>query len=137
MKTDKKPEQLERPEVRIVWMSRHHPTKRQRAVLGLLFPFHTLILDNRAFDSAETIITRFHEWHADEMVVVAPLTVVRELVRRGIFPLWAEMKQVAADNREAEVHYSGRHYKFVRFHRVRDVRFVLEDVNPDEEIAPT
>lgn len=115
---------------RIVWMSQHTPTKRQRAALTAIFPSHLLIIDHRSFDGADDIVARFRKANADEMVVVAPLTVVRELVKRGIRPIYAEMRQLKCDHPEVEVRASGRCYKFLRFSRVTDVLLKLEEVNP-------
>lgn len=115
---------------KIIWLSRHQPTPSQRAELERLFPSHTLEVDHRSFDGAKDIVARFRASGADEMVVVAPLNFTRELIKRGLYPLWAEMKQVSRGSPHAEVKYNGRAYKFVRFHRMTGIDVKLEPVNP-------
>lgn len=113
----------------IVWMSQHSPLPSQKAALQSLFPSHTLLVEARPFDGIDDIIDRFHLANGDEMVVVAPLTVVRELVRRGIHPIYAEMKKVACKGIH-EVKIGKRCFQFIRFQRVRDVKLELEDITP-------
>ena len=119
---------------RIVWMSRHQPTIRQRAALLALFPLHHLLIDNRAFDSADQIIERWRMAGADEMVVVAPMTVIREIVKRGIHPLYAEMQQVPCSHPQSEVRIKGRCYRFLKFQRVRSLQFELEPIQPQSQV---
>ena len=82
--------------------------------------------DPNPFSSADDIVQRFKTSGADELVVVAPLSVIAELVKRGIKPLWAEMKQV--DVNEAETEAAGRYYKFVRFRRIVGVEIKFEEL---------
>lgn len=117
---------------RIVWMSQHKPTPTQLVALEAIFPHHTLIIEPRPFDGADNIIARFHAVKADEMVVVAPLTVVRELVKRGLHPLYAEMKKVSCHSKH-EVKIKNRCFRFLRFQRVTDVKLELEDIIPELE----
>ena len=113
----------------IVWMSQHVPTQRQLDELEHLFPHYTLCVDARSFDSADTIVARFRHEGGDEMVVVAPLAVVREIVRRGVHPIWAEMRAIPCTSKEVEVRIKRRCYRFVRFHRVKGLHFDLEPID--------
>jgi hypothetical protein len=115
----------------VVWFSRHTPTARQRAELTRLFPGSRLILDREVFRDAEDVVDRFHAAHGDEMVIVAPLSVVQALLERGIRPLWAEMEQcrlgaaeVTMPCRDGRVDY----YRFVRFRRVVAVEMRFEEL---------
>lgn len=123
--------------MKIMWMSRHKPTKRQMAELKRLFGACVVEWDNRRFSGADDIVTRFKEGKADEMVLVGPLTLFRELVKRGIKPLYATMEQVKNGSPETEVQYRGRCYKFVDFKRVVALNLVLEPIEPIEERCPT
>jgi hypothetical protein len=116
--------------MKIMWMSQHVPTKRQLTTLEALFPSYELIIDARAFDSADDIIARYRASSAEEIVVVAPLTVIRELVRRGIHPIWAEMRQIPCQSHDVEVRTKRRCYKFVRFKRVNGLEFKTSDIHP-------
>lgn len=110
----------------ILWLSRHKPSPRQIAELERLYPGHTLTIDSRAFDGADDIVARYHKSGATDLVVVAPLSFVRELVRRGLHPLWAEMRQIARGSPEADSHHNGRSYRFIRFNRIRSVTVELD-----------
>ena len=110
----------------IVWFSRHLPTHSQLSELNLLYPNHLLRIDTRAFDGADDVVERFHALSGDEMVVVAPLTVIRELVKRGIRPLRAVMEQCAEV--DAEVSVNGRHYRFLHFNRITDITVEEEEL---------
>lgn len=106
----------------ILWLSRHKPTIRQLAELERLYPGHSLRIDSRSFDGADDIVSRYHNSGATDMVVVAPLSFVRELVKRGLHPLWAEMRQVVRGSPQADSHYGGRSYKFIGFRRITSVK---------------
>lgn len=125
----------------IVWMSRHSPLVSQLKELERLFPGHSLIIDRRAFSSAAQIVQRFHEALGDEMVVVAPDSVVRELIRLGIRPIYAEMQQVSTAG-EAETTIVAnrskrrRYYRFVKFHYCVGIPRLLEPI-PEANASST
>lgn len=110
----------------ILWLSRHMPSKRQIAALEAMYPGHELKIDSRSFDNADDIAARYHKSGATDIVVVAPLSFVRELVRRGLHPLWAEMRQIARGSPDADSHHNGRSYRFIRFNRIKSVRVETE-----------
>ena len=109
---------------KIYWVSRHEPLPSQLRELERLFGKVEILQDPRPFSSAEEIITRFQQSGADDMLVVAPLSVIAALVQRGIRPLWAEMKQVPPENAEVEV--QGRHYRFACFKRIKDINIEFD-----------
>lgn len=120
----------------IAWYSRHEPTSRQLASLHQLFgPDVVINQDTRAFDAADIIARRYRESGADELVLVAPLHVVRVLVQRGIQPIWAQMEQCSASHPECEVSLKTRigrkrHYRFVQFWRVQGIHLDLAPITP-------
>jgi len=85
-----------------------------------------VVQDPNPFSGAQEIVERFRKGGYDEMVVVAPLSVLQRLTEMGVKPLWAEMKQVPVE--EAEVVASGRGYRFVRFRRIKAVRVEFEEL---------
>jgi hypothetical protein len=124
---------------KIIWMSRHAPLTSQKQELERLFPGHELILETKAFSSAEQIKKRFLEAGGDEMVIVAPWAVMRELIRLGIRPIYAEMLQITAtraramDPGEVATITTGkssrkRYYRFLRFSYCTDVSLKLEPI---------
>jgi len=114
--------------IRILWVSRHEPLPSQEAALKERFGEIEIHRDPRPFSSAEDIYDRFRRGGYDEMVVVAPLSVIAKLCELGIRPLWAEMK-VVHDPSEAEVQASGRLYRFVRFRRILGVKIEYGEVS--------
>ena len=120
---------------KVYWMSRHSPLPSQVAELRRLYGGDVVIeQDPNPFSSADDIVERFRKSGADELLVVAPLSVIAQLVQRGIKPLWAEM-EVVQNPDEAEVEAAGRYYRFVRFRRVSAIQIVFEEVTPDDTKA--
>ncbi|SRR6266576_334207 len=117
----------------IMWMSQHTPTLRQKEELERLFPGHILLVDPRPFDGVDDILARYKLAQADEMVVVAPLTVMRALVRQGLHPIYAEMRSCSPKSPLAEVYVGQRAYHFVAFHRVDAVTLKLTKLEPKKE----
>ena len=118
--------------LKILWMSRHAPLASQEAELARRFGDGVVVeRDPRPFSSAEDIAARYRDGGYDDIVVVAPLSVLARLVDLGLKPLWAEMIQV--DRSEAEVttpRRSGRtdYYRFDRFRRVKALRLEFEEL---------
>ncbi|MBO0887473.1 hypothetical protein J2P12_00070 [Candidatus Bathyarchaeota archaeon] len=117
---------------KIIWVSRHAPLKSQISELERLFPKHTLVIEKRPFSSAEQIVKRFREAEGDEMVVVAPWSVMRQIIKLGIRPIYAEMKPTTSADAESVI-VSGRkkrrYYKFVGFSYCTDVSLKLEPID--------
>ncbi|MFA6131985.1 MAG: hypothetical protein WC702_02880 [Patescibacteria group bacterium] len=114
---------------RILWMSQHEPLPSQLAALAAMFGTDVVVeKDPRPFDSAEIIVRRFRSGGFDDLVVVAPLSVIDHLVRNGVKPLWAEMVETR-DRREAEIWFDRRRsgYYFDRFRRVKRVAVEFEN----------
>lgn len=108
---------------KVVWFSRHDILSSQKRELQRLFGDDMMLfIDPNPFSGAEDIVERFKHAQGDEMVVVAPLSVLDKLCDLGLRPLWAEMKVCSPE--QAEVRAGGRYYRFVRFRRVK--RMVLE-----------
>lgn len=112
---------------KIVWFSRHPALPRQIDELKRLFGEDAeVVADPAPFSTADDIIRRFKAAGGDEIVVVAPLSVLDALCKRGIKPLWADMEVVPRG--QAEVFAQGRGYRFVRFRRVKRLALEFEDV---------
>jgi len=110
---------------KLYWVSRHEPLATQREALKRL-GFDEVVMDPQPFSSAEEIRTRFEESGCDDILVVAPLSVVQRLTELGIHPLWAEMEVVPEGMGEVKV--NGRAYRFVRFRRIKAVEIIYEEV---------
>lgn len=119
---------------RILWMSRHEPLDSQIAELKRLFGSDVVVeQESRPFNSAEDIVRRYRQGKYDDMIVVAPLSVVAKLVDLGIRPLWVGMTQidhmdlaeVIIPRRNGEEHY----FVFDRFRRVKALRLEFDELD--------
>lgn len=116
--------------MKVYWVSRHRPLPAQIDELKRLFGQGTVIeIDPKPFSSAEEIVQRFRESGAQEMVVVAPLSVIAKLTELGIQPLWAQMNLVPAmTDPNREVVTNGRVYRFEEFQRIIRVEVVMQKI---------
>lgn len=109
--------------MKILWLSRHAPLAVQVAELRHHFGADLrLSTDIRPFGDGSDIVRRFRAGGYDEMVVVAPLSVLDALCKQGIFPLRADMRTLPDEpspvDPERHVYASGRWYEHVQFARV-------------------
>jgi hypothetical protein len=112
---------------RILWLSRHPPLPRQIAELKRLFGENTVIRqDVNPFSDVHDIVARFHDGRYDEIVVVAPLSLIARLCEAGITPLWAEMQPTSKPR--AEIFMNNRHYRFVKFRRIKRIAIEFEEL---------
>lgn len=111
---------------RIIWFSRHNPLEKQKDELKRKFGEVEILIDTQPYSNADDIINRFKAAKADEMVTVAPLSVIDQLCQRGIQPLFAEMEVV--HNGEYDVISSGRKYKFLKYTRIKQINIVKEEL---------
>lgn len=112
---------------RVVWLSRHKPLGKQARELERLFGPVELIHDPESFTTADKIVEKFRKSGADEMVIVAPLSVIDQLVQRGIRPLYAEMTQVHEGQYDVDV--NGRKFIFQRFTRIVGIKVEKEELS--------
>jgi len=112
---------------KILWLSRHKPLPSQRKELKNLFGKIILLRDINSFTNAKDIVRRYQAGGYDDLVVVAPLSVIARLCELDLHPLWAEMEQVQNDG-SAEVTVKGRFYRFVEFKRIKAVRLEFMEV---------
>ena len=117
---------------RILWMSRHEPLPSQLAELARLFGADVCVEQDPApFAGAEAIVRRYREGGYDDLVVVAPLSVLAKIVDQGIRPLWSEMALVSRGEAELSVpRRDGRthYYRFDCFRRVKALRLEFEEL---------
>lgn len=112
---------------RIVWLSRHKPLEKQVRELERLFGPVELLHDSESFTTADRIVEKFRRSGAQEMVIVAPLSVIDQLVQRGIRPLYAEMTQVHDGLYDVAV--NGRKFIFQRFTRIVGIKIEKEELS--------
>lgn len=113
---------------KVLWMSRHAPHSRQVEALREMFGKDTVIdQEARPFDDARQIAKRFREGGYDDMVIVAPLSVIAVLCNEGIKMLWSEAVE---ENDQTKVEFRGARaqgFRFIRFRRIKRVALEFED----------
>jgi len=115
---------------KICWMSQHEMHPVQKKVLRRMFGEDVEVThDQRSFDSAEIIVRRYREGGYDDIIVVAPLSVIHRMTELGVRPLWAQ-SEVVKDSERADWSFKGRHYRFLKFQRVERLELVLGDLGP-------
>ena len=114
--------------MKILWVSRHTPHPRQIDCLRDIHGKDTIVeLEPRPFDDARTIVRRFRGGNFDEMVIVAPLSVIAVVCNEGIRPLWSESVE---ETNPAQIDFrggQGKGFRFVRFRRIKKVALEFED----------
>ncbi|KKS93536.1 MAG: hypothetical protein UV70_C0009G0014 [Parcubacteria group bacterium GW2011_GWA2_43_13] len=112
---------------KLLWLSRHNPLPKQIAELQRIFGEVDVRQDVNEFSNAEEIYRRYRSGGYDDIVVVAPLSVIARLIDLGIKPLWAQMDQVS-DRKNADVVAKNRFYRFHHFRRIKAVVMEFEEL---------
>ena len=95
-----------------------------------------LVEDMRPFDNAETIVQRVREGKFDDVIVIAPFSVLARMVDLGLRPLWAEAIQVF-DKTQSDWEVKDRMYRFTGFKRVKKLVLELEELGPEAQRLDT
>ena len=76
-----------------------------------------MVQDPNPFEDAKDILKRYEDGGYDEIVVVAPLSVIAKLTEAGVRPLWAEMETIDEKdfNEYDSVKVGGRVYRFKEY----------------------
>lgn len=124
--------------MKILWLSEHEPLESQAKELQTLFGDDIQICeDYDRFRNAKEVKRRFEEGGYDDLVVVAPFTVIKRLCELELYPLYAEVIQLPHPDM-AEFQCRGRDYKFLGFKRVKAVEMVFFDcIVPLAEVGMT
>ena len=113
---------------KILWMSRHKPHRRQIETLQNMFGGDMVVeQESRPFDDARQIAKRYREGGYNDMVIVAPLSVIQVLCNEGIRMLWSEAVE---ENDPSKIEFRGARgqgFRFVRFRRIKRVALEFED----------
>jgi hypothetical protein len=83
--------------------------------------------ESRPFDDARQIAKRYREGRYDDMVIVAPLSVIQVLCNEGIRMLWSEAVE---ENDLSKIEFRGARgqgFRFVQFRRIKRVLLEFED----------
>lgn len=116
--------------MKILWMSAHTPLESQKKELTRLFGEHELVIISTPFQNAGDVQATYKQHRADELVLVAPMTLIKHLLHMGIKPLYAEMLIVPTGSSRTEVRQANRCYRFNRFLRVVKIQIDYEELTP-------
>lgn len=110
----------------IVWFSQHSPIEKQLKELARLFGPVEIKRHPKPFKDAREVVKIYNKMQGNEMVVVAPLSVIQHLLKLGIKPLYAEMEQVQGGDYDVEA--KGRKFRFVKFTRITGIKIEKEEI---------
>jgi len=129
--------------VRIAWVSRHVPIPAQVRELKRIFGDISIVQISRVFTDAEEVYREVKKRNCTHAVVVLPLSIISLLLKHeDIVWIYAEMKALHT----CDVLYcgewdpdtdvwlplkgekEGRHMRFKKFWRIKEVRMVLEEL---------
>jgi len=102
----------------------------QRPILQKIFGKDMVLIQRTGTDvymSAEKIVEMMRREKFDEIIMVAPFSVMAKVIELGVRPIKADVIEVK-DSHEATFSYNGRHYKFLKFVRVMRLELVTEDL---------
>lgn len=114
---------------RVLWISRHKPLpKEEEAVRRLHGSDAVIVQDGNPFSSADDIVGRYRKGGYADLLVIAPLSMIQQLVDRGVRPLWAQTEQLPPGSPEPhDFVHSGMRYRFVGLRRVKRLALEFED----------
>lgn len=115
---------------KILWYSRHKMLEFQRPILQKIFGDDMVLIQRTGTDvymSAEKIVEMVRREKFDEIIMVAPFSVMAKVIELGINPIKADVVEVK-DEKEKTFTFNNRHYKFIKFVRVLRLELVTEDL---------
>jgi hypothetical protein len=115
---------------KILWYSRHRPMEFQLPILKKIFGDDMVMeykVGNDAYMSAEKIVQILKAEKFDEIVMVAPLSVMAKVIENGVLPIKADVVEVKSGE-DFTFEYNKRFYKFIKFVRVIRLELVTEDL---------
>lgn len=120
---------------KIAWFSRgHSPLPAQRAELRRLFGADCQIVESAdTWGDAAEVAARIKATAAEEVVIIAPLSLIQHLLALGIRPLWPEMIACTKDFAIASPDRAvaaprGRWFLFNRFRRLVEIKMKFEEL---------
>ena len=98
--------------MKILWVSRHKVLSSQKRELRSIYSDDVDIrVYSKVFKDVKEIVNYYKRNKFDDIVIVAPLSVIKKMCELGIKPLWAEM-------------HKGR---FIKFKRITDIKIEYEE----------
>jgi hypothetical protein len=79
--------------MKILWISKNNPMQEQLDALKVLFPAAQIEVDTRDVRNTEELVARIRSGKYDEIVAVIPWSMLKQLLSRGIYPLYAKIER--------------------------------------------
>ena len=79
--------------------------------------------------NAEQIVEAYNKGGFDDVIIVAPLSVISRVIELGVHPLWSEAVICSREQKDWET--NGRFYRFARFRRIRRLALEFDDLGPN------
>lgn len=131
--------------VKVGWVCRHPPLKRQVEELRRLFPECEILHICRTVKDVKEVVEELKKAQVKVAVVVLPLSMISKILSmdNGIVWLWSEMKMLHKCNGYGCSDYDSekdnflplcgtaevRHVRFVGFKKIKEVKVVLEEIS--------
>ncbi|MCB9809260.1 hypothetical protein H6776_02565 [Candidatus Nomurabacteria bacterium] len=131
MKTKEK----KKDSIRIMWYSAHQPHRLEITELKKIFGVDVVIdihgsgHTKRNYLSAKSIVQTFKDGNYDEILMIAPLSVIQAVLDLGVQPLKARVEQLSGPGKH-DFEYMGRYFKFLTpmFERVQEIQIIAEPI---------
>lgn len=115
---------------KVLWLSQSSPLPAQVRELERIWPQVIVERNCRIWSRPAQIVRLLRDY--DELVIDAPEWIIIELIRCGLRPIRAQMRLMEPgtpiDPDRDEILYD-RHYRFERFVRIVECRFIVEDLS--------
>ena len=99
---------------RVLWLSRHAPTKGQTEELKRILGACEIIQVSKTVNNGKEVKDLMRENQCDELVAVLPLNILQQVISQGIQPIRAVMQREVRDDGSVE-------FYFQHFERVLEV----------------
>ncbi len=102
----------------------------QRPILQKIFGVDVKIdhqTGDKSYINAQSLVQYIKDNKYDEVVMVAPLSVMTKVIELGIKPIKADVVEVKSGE-DFTFEYNKRFYKFIKFVRVIRLELVTEDL---------
>lgn len=124
--------------VKVCWFGVPHsivPLPSQVTALQTLFPSSELTINSEPCKDADDIAMQYELLGGDVLVVVASLTILSFLLRKGYRPICPRMERLKVGDPRMERMIGDIPYRFNRFREAVKVNIEYAEVDPQELLA--
>jgi len=107
--------------IRLLWLSRHYPTRIQESELSRILGDYEIVHHKDPVNSGREVINLIHSYGVDDVFVVLPQHMIEELVKLNVKPIKAQMQRHIDSNGVSQF----THDYFYRVHKMQIIREIL------------